>query len=141
MKEGVESTLHTCQTPTARGQAGGDLGVNHERRRGNSAGAAWRGPKKWDLTDFSFCFLFLTRALWEDDGGVKTSRGSELTSRVQQLPEEKRHKLQRSNSGLRFYTGFFRGCIAARLYVQYKRKIEDGGHASEEKGIDARGSR
>lgn len=59
MKEGVESTQHKCQTPTARGQAGGDLGVNHERRRGSSTGAAWRGPKKWDLTDFFlvlFCF-------------------------------------------------------------------------------------
>lgn len=79
------------------------------------------------------------RALWKGDG-VKPSRSSELTSRVQQLPEE-RHKLPCSNSGLRFYTDFFRGRIAARLYVQYKREIKDGGRALEEKGIDARGSR
>lgn len=51
-----------------------------------------------ELMFFSFCFVFLMRELWKDDGGVKTSRSSELTSRVPQLPEEKRHKLQCSNS-------------------------------------------
>lgn len=30
MKEGVESTQRKCQTPTARGQAGVDLGVNQQ---------------------------------------------------------------------------------------------------------------
>lgn len=45
MKEGVESRQHKCQTPTARGQAGGDLGVNHERVEATAQGLLGEDPK------------------------------------------------------------------------------------------------
>lgn len=72
MKEGVESTQHRCQTPTARGQAGVDLGVNQQAPSRQQDGAC----------------LDRTQKLRVDDGGINTQLGSEFTPWVQQFNEE-----------------------------------------------------
>lgn len=51
MKEGVESTQHKCQTPTARGQAGVDLGVNQQALARQQDVALLGIDSKTDLTE------------------------------------------------------------------------------------------
>ncbi|MEQ2279426.1 hypothetical protein AMECASPLE_009276 [Ameca splendens] len=46
LKERAEPVQHKCQTPTAPGVAGVDLGVNHLHQPSNRMGIAWNRPKK-----------------------------------------------------------------------------------------------